>query len=119
MNITLYGKSVPVDQVQAHIAPGGSLLYTLCGHHHTVAGTLQTLMLEVAFGLVDIERINDSDVKVHIYFGTADEPAVRDILSENGTDLFGIESKPLPENTNLMAYSMASRGRILQTLFEA
>ena len=113
----LFGKSVNLDVCAMHVAPGGSLIVDITGNKKIVGALLSELREEIAYGMVSVSAVNDNDVHVAIYYGNADDDALKDICarSQDFASL-SIDRTRVAENEKRDALSMASRNQVINAL---
>lgn len=113
----LFGKSVTLDVCAMHVAPGGSLVVDVTGNKKIVGAFLSELREEIAYGMVSADAMNDTEVRVAIYYGNADDDALKDVCGRNQAfaDL-KIGRTPVAEGEKRDALSMASRNQIINAL---
>lgn len=113
----LFGKSVNLDVCAMHVAPGGSLVVDVTGNKKVVADFLGELREEIAYGMVSVEVVVDMDVHVAIYFGKADEDAMKDVLARNAAfAALKMNHTLVEEGEKRNALSMASRNQVINAL---
>ncbi len=113
----LFGKNVNLDVCAMHVAPGGSLIVDINGNKKIVGALLSELREEIAYGMVAVDAVNDNDVHVAIYYGNADDDALKDVCSRNA-DFASLDIKrtQVAENEKRDALSMASRNQVINAL---
>ena len=113
----LFGKRVDLDVCAMHVAPGGSLVVDVKGNKKVVADFLCALREEIAFGMVSVEVVGDAEVHVAIYFGKADEDAMKDVLARNEAfAALKMKNTVVDEGEKRNALSMASRNQVINAL---
>ena len=118
MEKTIFSHKITLDAAPVHIAPGGSVLYHLTASAPVMAGFLRDLMQEIAYGMVDIKVLNESEsvVCVDIYFGLADNDDFMKVFAASADKIMGFEREDLPENTEMTGLSMKSRNDVIRCL---
>jgi len=106
------------ETASVHIAPGGSVIYRLTAPAAELARMLRGLMSEIAYGMIDIETLDEKEKQVRavIYFGAADIDDFKHVLSAHADQVSASECEMLPENTNKMGFSMATRNEVIRLL---
>ena len=118
MEKTILSKKISLDAAPVHIAPGGSALYHLVAPASSMAALLRALMEEIAYGMIDVETLNEAEnvVRVDIYFGAADNDDFMKVFSAYADKIIGFEREDLPEGTVRTGFSMSARNAVINCL---
>ena len=106
------------ETASVHIAPGGSVAYRLTAPASALARLLRDLMAEIAYGMIDVETLDENEkvVRAEIYFGAADNDDFMRVFADHSDNILSFEREDLPENTEKMGFSMASRNEVIRLL---
>ena len=118
MEKTIISQKISLDTAPVHIAPGGSVICHLVAPASVMAALLRALMEEIAYGMIDVETLNEAEkvVRVDIYFGVADNDDFMKVFSGYADKIMGIEREDLPEGTVRTGFSMSSRNAVINCL---
>ena len=115
MERKIFGQKVVLEQRGVHVAPSGSVRVWLQGPHDEIAGILDALREEIAYGMIDIDNSEKgaTTLRVEIYFGSADRDDFSRIMNSYGAHVQTTESALAEETVGL---TMQSRNQVIERI---
>ena len=116
MEKVIFGQTLALDTAPVHVAPGGSVLFTLNAKAASLARLLSALREEIAYGMIDIVADDaDKPVRVLIYTGKADVADFDAVFSASGHDV-ECDREDIVEGTQMTGLSMRARNQVIDCL---
>ena len=118
MEITLFSKTIEIEEAPIHIAPDGSELIRLMGRAPFIAKFLDDLKEKIAFGMIKAQEIDEHDrwVWVWTYVGQSDMDEWLETMRQQDR-VIDYERRNFKENDEFaMGYSIKTRNEVIEAL---
>ena len=117
MEKTILNQNVSLDTAPVHVAPGGSVMFSLSGNAANIASLLVALREEIAYGMADIRTIDAAakTVEASIYTGKADIADLDAVMAAHAQNITS-ERSEIAEGAEMTGLSMRARNQVIDCL---